>query len=110
MASAIRRPANHRQPRAGLGAQAASVASATPQPGPEHRFRLKTGPGWARTAILTMLKSYFQRLFVDPNGPPALVRRLLLVQAAGPSGRYAPAFGMMFMAPVATALVAYLVG
>ena len=28
-----------------------------------------------------MLKSYFQRLFADPNGTASLVRRLLLEQA-----------------------------
>ncbi|HEY6995227.1 MAG TPA: ABC transporter ATP-binding protein [Xanthobacteraceae bacterium] len=54
--------------------------------------------------------SYFQRLFADPNGTAALVRRLLLEQAAGQWRRYALAFGMMGIAAASTALGAYLVG
>jgi hypothetical protein len=57
-----------------------------------------------------MLKSYFQRLFADPNGAPALVRRLLMEQAAGQWRRYALAFGMMGIVAASTALGAYLVG
>ena len=57
-----------------------------------------------------MLKSYFQGLFADPSGAPALVRRLLLEQAAGQWRRYALAFGMMFIAAASTALGAYLIG
>jgi subfamily B ATP-binding cassette protein MsbA len=57
-----------------------------------------------------MLKSYFQGLFADPHGTPALVRRLLLEQAAGQWRRYLLAFGMMGVAAAATALGAYLIG
>jgi ATP-binding cassette, subfamily B, bacterial MsbA len=57
-----------------------------------------------------MLRSYWQRLFADPNGGPALVRRLLLEQAAQQWRRYALAFGMMFIAAASTALGAYLIG
>jgi ATP-binding cassette, subfamily B, bacterial MsbA len=57
-----------------------------------------------------MLKSYFQGLFADPNGTPALVRRLLLEQAAGQWRRYLLAFGMMGVAAGMTALGAYLIG
>src|SRR6516162_10179618 len=57
-----------------------------------------------------MLKSYFQRLFADPNGTGALVRRLLMEQAAGQWRRYALAFGLMGIAAASTALGAYLVG
>ena len=57
-----------------------------------------------------MLKSYFQGFFADPNGAPALVRRLLLEQAASQWRQYALAFGMMFIAAVSTALGAYLIG
>ncbi len=57
-----------------------------------------------------MLASYLQRLFVDPNGTPALVRRLLTEQAAGQWRRYGLAFGMMGVAAAATALGAYLIG
>jgi ATP-binding cassette, subfamily B, bacterial MsbA len=57
-----------------------------------------------------MFRSYLQRLFADPNGGPALVRRLLLEQAAGQWRRYALAFGMMFIAAASTALGAYLIG
>src|SRR5215510_15092530 len=57
-----------------------------------------------------MLGSYFQRLFADPDGTPALVRRLLVEQAARQWRRYALAFGMMLIAAVMTALGAYLIG
>ena len=57
-----------------------------------------------------MLSSYLQRLFADPNGAPALVRRLLVEQAAGQWRRYALAFGMMFIAAASTALGTYLIG
>jgi ATP-binding cassette, subfamily B, bacterial MsbA len=57
-----------------------------------------------------MLKSYFQRLFADPNGTAALVRRLLVQQAAGQWRRYALAFALMGVAAASTALGAYLVG
>jgi len=57
-----------------------------------------------------MLKSYFQRLFADPNGTAALVRRLLMEQAAGQWRRYALAFSLMGIAAASTALGAYLVG
>jgi subfamily B ATP-binding cassette protein MsbA len=57
-----------------------------------------------------MLNSYLQRLFADPSGTPALVRRLLAEQAWGQRRRYALAFGLMAIAAGATALCAYLVG
>jgi ATP-binding cassette, subfamily B, bacterial MsbA len=57
-----------------------------------------------------MFKSYLQRLFADPTGAPALVRRLLTEQAAGQWRRYALAFALMGIAAASTALGAYLVG
>src|SRR5262249_36639147 len=57
-----------------------------------------------------MLKSYFQRLFADPKGTAALVRRLLLEQAAGQWRRSALALDLMVIAAASTALGAYLVG
>ena len=57
-----------------------------------------------------MLKSYWYRLFADPNGGPTLVRRLLLEQAAAQWRRYALAFVMMAIAAASTSLGAYLVG
>jgi ATP-binding cassette subfamily B protein len=57
-----------------------------------------------------MLKSYLQGLFADPYGTPAMVRRLLVEQAAGQWRRYAVAFGLMIVAAGATALGAYLIG
>ena len=57
-----------------------------------------------------MLKSYFQGLFADPNGTAALVRRLLVEQAAGQWRRYALAFSLMGVAAAMTALGAYLIG
>jgi len=56
-----------------------------------------------------MLKAYWQRLFADPEGAPALVRRLLVEQAGGQWSRYALAFGMMGIAAIATASGAYLI-
>jgi ATP-binding cassette subfamily B protein len=57
-----------------------------------------------------MLQAYFQRLFADPNSTAALVRRLLVEQAAGLWRRYVLAFGLMGIAAGSTALGAYLVG
>jgi ATP-binding cassette subfamily B protein len=57
-----------------------------------------------------MLKPDVGGLFADPSGTPALVRRLLLEQAAGRWRRYALAFGLMGIAASATALGAYLIG
>ena len=57
-----------------------------------------------------MLRSYFQGLFADPAGTPALIRRLLVEQAAGQWRRYALAFGLMGIAAASTALGAYLIG
>src|SRR6185436_19283897 len=59
---------------------------------------------------MCMLKSYFQRLFADPNSTASLVRRPLLEQAAGQWRRYALAFGLMGIAAASTALGAYLIG
>src|SRR4051812_17903791 len=59
---------------------------------------------------MCMLKSYFQRLFADPNSTASLVRRLLTEQAAGQWRRYALAFGLMGIAAASTALGAYLIG
>ncbi len=57
-----------------------------------------------------MLKSYWQSLFTDPNGAPALVRRLLVEQAAPQWRHYLRALGLMLIAASSTALGAYLVG
>jgi ATP-binding cassette, subfamily B, bacterial MsbA len=57
-----------------------------------------------------MLRSYFQGLFADPHSTAALVRRLLVEQAAGQWRRYALAFGLMGIAAASTALGAYLIG
>jgi ATP-binding cassette, subfamily B, bacterial MsbA len=57
-----------------------------------------------------MLGSYFQRLFAHPDSTAALVRRLLVEQAAGQWRRYALAFGLMVIAAGSTALGAYLIG
>ena len=64
---------------------------------------------WPRNGMC-MLKSYFQRLFADPNSTGSLVRRLLMEQAAGQWRRYALAFGLMGIAAASTALGAYLIG
>jgi len=60
--------------------------------------------------MLKPLNSYLQRLFADPDGAPALVRRLLVEQAGRQWRRYALAFGMMLIAASTTALGAYLIG
>jgi len=64
---------------------------------------------WPRNGMC-MLKSYFQRLFADPNSTASLVRRLLTEQAAGQWRRYALAFGLMGIAAASTAFGAYLIG
>src|SRR5262244_2443463 len=119
MAAAFRRPASHRVPRAGMGAQAfdaRQLTSANSSIPLEKRSRLgKNGSPRVAAAVgprngSCMLNSYFQRLFADPNGTGALVRRLLVEQAAGQWRRYALAFGLMGIAAASTALGAYLVG
>ena len=57
-----------------------------------------------------MLKSYVQSLFADPDGTPALVRRLMVEQASRQWKRYVAALGLMAIAAGSTALGAYLVG
>ncbi len=57
-----------------------------------------------------MLKSYIQALFADPNGTPALVRRLMVEQASRQWKHYLRALGLMAIAAGSTALGAYLVG
>ncbi len=57
-----------------------------------------------------MLRRYFQSLFADPNGAPALVRRLLVEQAAPQWRQYLRALGLMVVTAASTALGAYLVG
>jgi subfamily B ATP-binding cassette protein MsbA len=57
-----------------------------------------------------MFKAYFQSLFADPHGTPALIRRLLLEQAVGRWKRYAEAFGLLGIAAISTAAGAYLIG
>jgi len=57
-----------------------------------------------------VLKSYFQSLFADPDGAPALVRRLMVEQASRQWKRYLRALGLMVIAAGSTALGAYLVG
>src|SRR6516165_8352679 len=119
MAAAFRQPANHGVPRAGMGAQAfhaRQLTSANSSIPLEKRSRLgKNGSSRVAAAVgprngSCMLNSYFQRLFADPNGTGALVRRLLVEQAADQWRRYAFAFGLMGIAAASTALGAYLVG
>jgi subfamily B ATP-binding cassette protein MsbA len=57
-----------------------------------------------------MIQRYWQKLLADPDGAPALVRRLLVEQAAGQWQRYALAFALMLVAAASTALGAYLIG
>jgi ATP-binding cassette, subfamily B, bacterial MsbA len=57
-----------------------------------------------------VLKSYLQSLFADPDGTPALVRRLMVEQASRQWKRYLGALGLMAIAAGSTALGAYLVG
>ena len=57
-----------------------------------------------------MLRAYFQSLFADPHGTPALIRRLLVEQAWGQKRRYLLACLLMGIAAASTALGAYLIG
>ena len=54
--------------------------------------------------------SFLQKLFADPKGTPALVRRLLMEQAWDQRRRYALAFALMMVAAGTTALGAWLIG
>jgi ATP-binding cassette, subfamily B, bacterial MsbA len=57
-----------------------------------------------------MAKSRSRKLFDDPKGTFALVRRLLVEQAWSQRKRYALAVGLMLVAAASTALGAYLIG
>jgi subfamily B ATP-binding cassette protein MsbA len=57
-----------------------------------------------------MLKSYLHARFADPASTPALLRRLIVEQAAAQWQRYALALGFMLLAAAATAVGAYLIG
>ena len=56
-----------------------------------------------------MVSSRLRSLFADPEGTPALIRRLLLEYAAGRWKRYGLAFALMAVTAACTAIVAYLV-
>src|SRR5947209_9372352 len=57
-----------------------------------------------------MIAQRFQRLFADPYGAPALIRRLLTEHAARHRNRYIAAFAMMGVAALCTALSVHLLG
>jgi ATP-binding cassette subfamily B protein len=57
-----------------------------------------------------MFQSKYQAMLADPNSALSLIRRLLFEQAWAQWPRYAQAFGLMGIAAVCTALVAYLIG
>jgi subfamily B ATP-binding cassette protein MsbA len=57
-----------------------------------------------------MFQSKYQAMLADPNSALSLIRRLLFEQAWAQRPRYAQAFGLMGIAAVCTALVAYLIG
>ncbi|HML11994.1 MAG TPA: ABC transporter ATP-binding protein [Xanthobacteraceae bacterium] len=56
-----------------------------------------------------MLSSRLQSLLADPDGTPALIRRLLSEHAAGRWRRYALAFALMAVTAACTVIPAYLI-
>ena len=134
--AAIRRSRHHRRPCPGVGTRLRELAVAasaerrvprlvvlsglekssvwagareSPRGGARRRHNLMSNwlPDGAR-----VLRSYIQSIFADPNGAPALVRRLFVEQAAPQWKRYLVAFALMMVAvtAVSTALGAYLIG
>src|SRR5579872_6629493 len=57
-----------------------------------------------------MFRSSWRKLFADPQGTPALVRRLLLEQAVHLWRGYALSLGFMAVSAVTTAVIVYLFG
>jgi subfamily B ATP-binding cassette protein MsbA len=57
-----------------------------------------------------MVPGYWRKLFGDPNGTPALIRRLLLEQTKPQWRQYAISLGFMGATAVSTAAIVYLFG
>ncbi len=57
-----------------------------------------------------MLTRFWRELFADPNGSPALIRRLLVEHGAGHWRRYAVSFAMMAVGAGCTAGMAFIIG
>ena len=64
--------------------------------------------GTADAKGVRLIGSVFKSLFADRDGAPAMVRRLLVEQAAGRWRRYALAFALMATTAACTSLSAYL--
>jgi ATP-binding cassette subfamily B protein len=57
-----------------------------------------------------MLTRFWRSLFADPNGSPALIRRLFLEHGRNHSRRYAVSFAMMAVGAACTAGMAFIIG
>jgi ABC-type multidrug transport system fused ATPase/permease subunit len=57
-----------------------------------------------------MLKRFWRGLFADPNGSPALIRRLLVEHGSSHRRRYAASLAMMAVGAVCTAATAFIAG
>ncbi len=57
-----------------------------------------------------MLTRFWRELFADPNGSPALIRRLLVEHGSGHWRRYAVSFAMMAVGAGCTAGMAFIIG
>jgi ATP-binding cassette subfamily B protein len=63
-----------------------------------------------RERLFNVLRARSERLFADPYGPAALIRRLLVEYVPGTWKRYSLAIGLMLLVAGTTALNAYIFG
>src|SRR5689334_7655810 len=82
------------------------------------RGQCRAGPAqrspWRRGAALiepvSMLTRFWRELFANPNGSPALIRRLLLEHGSSHWQRYLLSFGLMAVGAACTAAMAFIIG
>src|SRR5215467_2568654 len=66
--------------------------------------------GAALIELVSMLTRFWRELFADPNGSPALIRRLLVEHGSSHWRRYLLSFALMAVGAVCTASMAFIIG
>src|SRR5260370_7857266 len=66
--------------------------------------------GAALIELVSMLTRFWRELFADPNGWPALIRRLLVEHGSRHWRRYLLSFAMMAVGAACTATMAFIIG
>ncbi len=66
--------------------------------------------GAALIEPVSMLTRFWRQLFADPNGSPALIRRLLVEHGSSHWRRYLLSFALMAVGAACTAAMAFIIG